>query len=300
MIYTLTLNPAVDREYRVPELGFNAVLRASETRSDPGGKGFNVSRMLAQLEQPTTAIAFAGGKAGEWLEQELNERGIATHFVWLDGGETRTNTTIVADHDHIKVNEAGPQVSQEDIGRLYALVDSLVKDGDWWVLAGSLPPGCPVSIYADLVANIKAGGGNVMLDTAGEALKQALPSQPDWIKPNEVEAADLTGQSDPAEALAWFAEKGLTQVVISLGKDGVLFFEDGGLQQIHPPTIDEQNPIGAGDAFVGGMVCGLSQGKSRRNAVQLGVVCGALAASKPGTDFGTRAEIDALLKDLHV
>ncbi len=298
MIYTLTLNPAIDREYRVPEIGFNSVLRASETRSDPGGKGFNVSRMLAGLGQPSTAIALAGGKAGEWLEQELNSRNIATRFVWLDQGETRTNTTIVAGHDHIKVNEAGPQVSQKAAEELFALVEGLVKPGDWWVLAGSLPPGLPTSAYAGLIRLIKHEGGMVFLDTAGESLKQALSSGPDWIKPNDKEAADLTGKSDPAEALAWFKESGLTNVAISLGKDGVIFLDGDKPVHLMPPTIVEQNPIGAGDAFVGGMVYALASDQSPEDALKLGLVCGAIAASKPGTDFGTRDEINALLKEL--
>ena len=81
MIYTVTLNPAIDREYSVPELHFNDVLRAGSTRNDPGGKGFNVSRMLAVLGEPSVALAFAAGKSGEWLESSLNRLGIHTDFV---------------------------------------------------------------------------------------------------------------------------------------------------------------------------------------------------------------------------
>ena len=297
MIYTLTLNPAVDREYRVPSIEFDSVLRASETRSDPGGKGFNVSRMLAGLGEESTAIAIAGGKAGEWLEQELNERGIGTYFVWVNG-ETRTNTTIVTPDNHIKVNDAGPQVSQAAAEELFALVERLVRPGDWWVLAGSLPPGLPTSAYAGLIRLIKHEGGRVFLDTAGEPLRQALSSGPDWMKPNEYEAAELTGKLDMAEALMWFANRGNTEVAISLGKDGVLYAEDGVPQHVHPPSIIEQNPIGAGDAFVGGMVCGLAKGHATRHAIRLGLACGALAAAKPGTDFGTLAEVNEVLKRL--
>ena len=294
MIYTLTLNPAVDREYRVAEIGFDSVLRASDTRSDAGGKGFNVSRMLAILGASSTAVALAGGKAGEWLEQELNQRGIETRFIWVDG-ETRTNTTIVAPDRHIKVNEAGPQISHAVADNLFELVQGLVKPGDWWVLAGSLPPGLPTSAYAGLIRLIKQDGGRVFLDTAGEPLRMAMSSGPDWIKPNEAEAAELTRKIDPAEALAWFKQNGINQVAISLGKDGVMFYEDEQLYHFRPPEIVEQNPIGAGDAFVGGMVYGLANNRSVKKSVQLGLVCGAVAASKVGTDFGSREEVETLL-----
>jgi fructose-1-phosphate kinase PfkB-like protein len=49
MIYTVTLNPALDRELTVPDLAFDEVLRATALRIDYGGKGFNVSRALAAL-----------------------------------------------------------------------------------------------------------------------------------------------------------------------------------------------------------------------------------------------------------
>ncbi|MEM9777817.1 MAG: 1-phosphofructokinase family hexose kinase [Chloroflexota bacterium] len=297
MIYTLTLNPAIDREYRVSEITFDSVLRATETRSDPGGKGFNVSRMVAQLGAPTTAVAFAAGKAGEWLEEQLQGLGIATNFVWVEG-ETRTNTTVVADHQHIKVNEAGPEICDRSIAELLQTVRSQVKPGDWWVLAGSLPPGVPSNFYAQLVGLIQSAGGMVFLDTSGEPLRQALNSQPNWIKPNEKEAADVSGTETPADALAWFVKQGLDNVVISLGKEGSMFLQGDRAIGLKPPKILEQNPIGAGDAFVGGMVYGLVNNEARGDAIRLGLVCGSLAASKPGTDFGTKEEIETLLNQL--
>lgn len=292
MIYTLTLNPAVDREYRVDEITFDSVLRATETRSDPGGKGFNVSRMVSQLGSPTTAIAFAAGKAGEWLEEQLQAINIGTSFVWVDG-ETRTNTTIVTADTHIKVNEAGPTIDEKSINALLNVVADHITPGDWWVLAGSLPPGVSVGFYGQLVELIKSKGGKVMLDTSGEPLRQALFSSPDWIKPNEKEALDVTGAESPSDALKWFKDKGINNVAISLGKDGVLFENSETVVNLTPPAIIEQNPIGAGDAFVGGMVYGLANSKSHQESIQLGLVCGAVAASKSGTDFGTKDEVEA-------
>src|SRR6266542_3364766 len=111
MIYTLTLNPAVDRELTVPSMKFDSVLRASESRVDFGGKGFNVSRLLKAVGEPNIAVGFLGGNAGELLQKGLQGLGIGTDFVWVTG-ETRTNVSIVtSSHDHyLKVNEKGPLV----------------------------------------------------------------------------------------------------------------------------------------------------------------------------------------------
>mgnify|MGYP001816904745 CR=1 FL=1 len=106
MIYTVTLNPAVDRELLVDKITFDTVLRARQWRADCGGKGFNVARMLQSLGTPSVALGFAAGKTGELLNDELRSLGIETDFVWVQG-ETRTNVSIVsADHCHyVKVNE---------------------------------------------------------------------------------------------------------------------------------------------------------------------------------------------------
>ena len=115
MIYTVTLNPALDRELTVPALAFDEVLRATATRGDFGGKGLNVSRMLASLGAKSVALGFAGGHTGQALREGMAALGIATDFTPV-AGETRTNISIVAqDHEHhIKVNEPGPTISGEE------------------------------------------------------------------------------------------------------------------------------------------------------------------------------------------
>src|SRR4051794_19429177 len=123
MIYTVTLNPALDRELTVPALVFDDVLRASATRVDCGGKGFNVGRMLGALGAESVALGFAGGHTGSMLRDGLAALGIATDFVWV-AGETRTNISIVTTRydRHIKVNEPGPTISPNEQAELRAQV----------------------------------------------------------------------------------------------------------------------------------------------------------------------------------
>jgi pfkB family carbohydrate kinase len=132
MIYTVTLNPALDRELTVPALLFDDVLRATETRVDCGGKGFNVARMLAALGAESVALGFAGGHTGAMLRDGLAALGITTDFVWI-AGETRTNVSIVAaDYSrHIKVNEPGPIVSAREQAALRARSRERARSGDW-------------------------------------------------------------------------------------------------------------------------------------------------------------------------
>ena len=300
MIYTLTLNPAVDRELTVPAMEFDSVLRASESRVDFGGKGFNVSRLLKGLEASSTATGFLGGNAGELLQKGLQSLGIGTDFVWVSE-ETRTNVSIVThSHDHyIKVNEKGPLVDAAKQQELLDKIDSLAKNGDWWVLAGSLPPGVSTDMYARVVSALNTHGANAILDTSGESLKLGCAKHPFLVKPNAEEAHALTGlPMDTAdEIVAGAAEirrMGAQNVVVSMGKAGALLHAADGTWLVHTPKIKEKNPIGAGDSMVGGLVWALTQGLALKEALGWGVASGAATASLPGTEVGSRPLIEEL------
>jgi 1-phosphofructokinase family hexose kinase len=300
MIHTLTLNPAVDRELTVPAMEFDSVLRATGARVDFGGKGFNVSRLLKGLGAASTAVGFLGGRAGELLQDGLQSLGIGTDFVWVPD-ETRTNVSIVTEaHDHyIKVNEKGPLISEAKQKELLEKIDSLAKPGDWWVLAGSLPPGIPDNFYARIVNLLNRHKANAILDTSGDSLQIGCAERPYLLKPNAEEAQVLTGlpMDTPAEialAAAKICELGAQNVVISMGKAGALLHTAEGTWLTHSPKIKEKNPIGAGDSMVGGLVWALTEGIALKEALGWGVASGAATASLPGTEVGARPLIEDL------
>jgi 1-phosphofructokinase family hexose kinase len=299
-IYTLTLNPAVDRELTVPAIEYDTVLRASQWQVDYGGKGFNVSRMLKSMGTDNVALGFAGGKSGEVLQEGLESLGIGTDFVWV-GEETRTNVSIVTDaHDrYIKVNEPGPTISPAELEALIEKVRQSSAPGDWWVLAGSLPPGVPASVYAELITVIQQAGAHAILDTSGEALRLGCKAKPFIVKPNEVEAHQLTGlpvasQADIANAAQAIQALGPTYVIISLGKQGVMAVTPEQTWLVASPKVEERNPIGAGDSLVGGLTWGLYQGNPIEEALRWGVACGAAAASLSGTGVASFERVQSL------
>ena len=306
MIYTITLNPAVDREMTVSEFDFNTVLRAVDWRMDAGGKGFNVSRMLASLGVQSTALAFAGGHNGEVLKGELETLGVTTDFVQVCG-ETRTNISIVTTRNdrYLKVNEPGPTIELTEQQALIERVVHLVESGDWWVLSGSLPPGVTPDIYATLTTLIQEHGAHAILDTSGEALRQACQARPYLMKPNAEELHALTGM--PVEtrdqvkaAMAETHALGPCRVVVSMGKEGAMFCDDGRTWLAHGPAIKEKNPIGAGDSMIAGLVWGLSQGFTFSDAMRWAIACGAATASLPGTRIGPRSLVESLLSQVRL
>ena len=304
MIYTVTLNPAVDREMTVDTIAFDTVLRALDWRVDCGGKGFNVARMLKSLGTSSVALGFAAGKSGEMLNDKLQSLGIETEFVWVDG-ETRTNVSIVSAENgqYVKANEPGPTINGADLAQLAQKISDLVQAGDWWVLAGSLPPGVEPSYYTELITIIQSAGAKVFLDTSDEALRQNCGAKPLLVKPNDEEAHELTGLpvSTPAEIAAVgmaISAMGPASVIISLGKVGAVLVDEGKAWLAASPKIAAANPIGAGDSMVAGIVWGLSQGDSMQDALCKGIACGAATASQKGTSVGSREQVNDLLSQV--
>jgi 1-phosphofructokinase family hexose kinase len=306
MIYTVTLNPAVDREMTVDAIAFDTVLRALEWRVDCGGKGFNVARMLKSLGTSSVALGFAAGKSGEMLNDKLQSLGIETAFVWVDG-ETRTNVSIVSAENgqYVKANEPGPTINEAGLAQLAQKTRDLVQAGDWWVLAGSLPPGVEPGYYTELITIIQSAGAKVFLDTSDEALRQNCGAKPLLVKPNDEEAHALTGLpvNTPAEIAAVgmaISAMGPASVVISLGKVGAVLVDKGKAWLAASPKIVAANPIGAGDSMVAGIVWGLSQGDSMPDALCKGIACGAATASQKGTSVGSRDQVNDLLSQVQM
>jgi 1-phosphofructokinase family hexose kinase len=306
MIYTVTLNPAVDKELVVSALEIDTVLRSQETNIDYGGKGFNVSRMLNALGGRSIALGFAGGHSGDLLREGLESLGIGSDFIWV-GEETRTNISIVTGipSHYIKVNEPGPAISKAARAALREKVQNLAKGGDWWVLAGSLPPGVPSTIYADLIQTIQEAGAQAILDTSGEALYWGCSARPFLAKPNDIELQQFTGlvAATPqgiVDAAKSMLASGIENVVVSLGKDGAMLVNKQGTWQAASPEIEQRNPIGAGDSLVGGLVWGLSERLTLPEALRWGIACGAATASLSGTAVGSRQLVKSLLPQVRL
>ena len=305
MIVTVTLNPALDRTLTVPSITFNEMIRATATRLDWGGKGFNVARALRALGQDVLATGFVGGTTGRMLEQGLNDLGIATDFVHI-AGETRTNVVITdqAAERYVKVNETGPQVQPAECTAFLELVQQRVQPQDIWVLSGSLPPGVAPGFYAQLVRLLRAGGARVFLDTSGEPLRQGCAAGPTLVKPNQVEAQEATGRpidtdADARDAAGFFLQQGAEMVALSLGADGLVLASESRAVWARPPRVQARNPVGAGDALLAGIAYATSQDLPLDEMARWGVAAGTASAIRDGVDVGTSAEVQALYEQVH-
>ena len=94
MIYTVTLNPAIDKTVVIENFSAGTVNRVASVREDAGGKGINVSKCLKSLGQDSVAAIILAGDTGRRLEHMLGVLKIPVLPVWA-AGENRTNLKII-------------------------------------------------------------------------------------------------------------------------------------------------------------------------------------------------------------
>lgn len=266
MIYTVTLNPALDKTATVENLRLDSVNRISELRVDPGGKGINVSKVVRELGAKTVAIALLGGHTGTMLRNMLVELGIECKVLEVEG-ETRTNLKIKdpALKTNTDINEPGPEVTDEQLrGMLDGLVGE-VGSGDIVVLSGSLPRGAAADTYKVWVAALKKTGAKVYLDADGDKLVRGIEAKPDLIKPNEIELGAMMGRTLDAdekivEAARELIDGGLDRVMVSMGGAGALYVARDVTIKANPVKVPVGSTVGAGDSVVAALAYAQDKG----------------------------------------
>lgn len=297
MVYTLTLNPAIDYIMGLDTLRSGETNRALRADVQFGGKGINVSWVLRELGVENTALGFVAGFTGEALTAHLKDRGIRSGLINLPEGMTRINVKLkigspAATVQETEINAAGPAIPERSLTALMDRLDGL-GGGDTLVLAGSVPPSLPRDLYSLIMERLEGRAIRFVVDAEGVVLKAVLPRRPFLIKPNLAELEGLAGRSLPTEAdrkaaaLALQAA-GARNVLVSLGGDGAfLLDEDGGYHASPAAAIRPVNTVGAGDSMVAGFLAGIERGYGY--ALMLGIAAGSATAASEG--LATREEI---------
>ena len=301
MIYTVTFNPAIDYVVRLDRpLEAGAINRSAGEDCVLGGKGINVSGVLAQLDCPSVALGFVAGETGAWLERGLAAQGLHTEFIHLPAGMTRINVKIKADQE-TELNGAGPAIPPQAMEALFQQLDKL-QAGDILVLAGSIPASLQPDTYEKILARLQGHGVQSVVDASGALLAGVLAYHPFLIKPNHHELAEIVGRPLQGDAQITGAarelqERGACNVLVSMAGDGALLLDaDGGVHRIGTPRGTVINSVGAGDSMLAGFLAGYLRTGSYETALRLGTACGSATAFSLG--LATRQKIDRLLAQL--
>lgn len=302
MIYTVTFNPALDYVMTVNNLHTGEINRADSEQMNYGGKGINVSAILSRLKMENKALGFIAGFSGDKLTDMLNADGIDNDFVKLNNGFTRINVKIKSDNE-TDINANGPDIQKEDLTKLFEKLDAL-KQGDYLVLAGSIPKSLPDNIYENILERLKNRNIKFVIDATGDLLLNVLPYKPFLIKPNHHELGELFDvkikeYDDIVKYSKLLQEKGAENVLVSCGKKGaVLLDSQGNTYRIGNVPGKIVSSVGCGDSMVAGFVAGYIEKGDYAYALKLGAACGNATAFSQS--LATKEEIDAMLGSKHL
>ena len=306
MIFTVTLNPSLDRTLSIAELNPGAIHRARLVREDLGGKGINVSRSLRALGIPSRILGIAGGWSGEELREGLLAEGFEVSFVQA-GGEIRQNITLFdeASGQYTKINELGPEIEAQSISEIEEKVSQNAQPGDLWAFCGSLPPEAPLDLYARLIRRVQKKDGLAFLDTSGAALRFGISARPFSIKINAEEVADLLGRGregglDLSQVASGLQEGATRLVVLTRGPQGLVLAMGDERIKAHPPHVTVRSSVGAGDASLAGLLWGISENCDPATLARRAVACGTAAAMQEGSGVGEISLVRALLEQVEI
>lgn len=289
MILTVTLNPVLDKNYRIDNFALTGVHRVDHGVTRPAGKGINVSRILQRLQVPTQATGILGGYIGKLIEAELNREEVRNDFIWIKA-ESRLSILVVDSYrkTHTEIIEPGPHIPRGAYDRLSHKLHALAPDSDWVVFSGSPPPDAPATVYCRLIQVAQEAGAKVLLDTRGPWLKEGIKAKPDLIKPNWKEFLELVGPCystvQATKAARAIVARGVGGIIVSMGAKGAIAVHGERAYFSRPlPPVEVVSPVGSGDALVAGFLAKLHEGWDFAAALRFGLA----VATASTTHFGT-------------
>ena len=294
MLVCISANPALDRRLRLENIAVGEINRASSAQPFPGGKAAHVAMVAKSLGLDVMWVGFLGGAAGEQCESGLTELGVPLTVIRTQS-ETRANLELIsADGRITEILEPGGTVTEGEVERLLATCRDLFAEsepGTQVAISGSLPPGAPSDLYAELIRLAHVYDCRTLLDTSGDALREALGAAPDLVKPNRYEASDFAGYpidstTTAVEAMQRFVNAGAKSVAISLGADGMVWqhaaLSDSFVSE--PLPLPDCSSVGCGDAALAGFAVAHERRLSDEETLRLATACGSAncIAEAPG------------------
>ncbi|MGE6632261.1 1-phosphofructokinase [Bacillus sp. NPDC077027] len=301
MIYTCTLNPAIDLYIAVKEMRANTVNRTEDEDYQPNGKGVNVSIMLKKYGFDSTALGFIAGFSGSYIEQSLKDLAIHTDFIPVNG-ITRINVFINTTEEYKLVNQ-GPAIKEDVLQAFRQKINAIPADGIL-IMSGSLPRGVPTSIFAEVAAICHNNNVKFILDTSSEAVLDTLAYKPYLLKPNEEEIAAFFGKTHPLseKELIHSGQKlvqmGAKQVLISRGEQGAMLITAQSVLKGNAPSGTVVNTACSGDAMLAAFISKQLEGENAENCLRYGIATGASTAFSKG--LSDLKDIKQLINQIHI
>jgi len=283
-IYTVTLNPALDRILYLDEFDTGITNRLTGQKNGIGGKGMHVALNLKALGEDSVASGLVHGNTGMEILHMLEKSEVGISFIHCEKYETRTNYLVIEESGASTcLAEKGVALTEQDLDEYIELLKEEVDVGDYLVLAGGVS-NCPDPlIYNRIMDELAYKNLKVFIDTSGEALKQCIKNHPFLIKPNKEELEELTGRTieepmDIMEAVESLSEYEIPIIAVSLADEGAVIKVFDTYYVVDGLKVDVRNTIGCGDCFLAGMIFGIKRDLNVRETMRIAMAASAATA----------------------
>jgi len=307
MIFTITLNPCLDRYIYMNKLKVDDTTRVKKTKDYPAGKGIDVSRVIKELDGKAVAISFIGGDNGRKIEEMLDKEGVIYTAVRISK-ETRMNIILQEPNSQYRLSVRGPKITKSDLNQLFETLKLLIRENDTVVISGSLPRGVTPSFYAEIISYLKGKNIRVYFDADGENLKAGIESHPDCIKPNLYEfqrvldkKVDTTDKSELAKhGLDLIDKYGIKEILLTLGSEGSLFISRDNCLYASSIDVPVKSAVGSGDSFLAAYVFKREEGANYEEAFRWANASGNASVMTPGTELCRKNDVLTLLDKIKI
>ncbi|MHB1688022.1 MAG: 1-phosphofructokinase family hexose kinase [Ignavibacteriaceae bacterium] len=306
MILTVTLNPLLERRYKYKRVIFNQENRNGISEIKAGGKGINVSRQLNHLKVENVALTFLGGANGKRLKEILIKENIKITSV-----RTESNTrdaSIIIDELSNGIStffESNSKITSVEVEEFKSKMDKMIQNCEIVVFAGSSPCAEADSIFPFGIEIANKYDKISLLDTYGNHLKNCLESSPTVIHNNisEIEKSlgiILNDEKEKITFLDLLYHNQIKQAYLTNGSSSIVASNFDFHYKIVPPKINSIDPTGSGDAFVAGIVYGLTHDLTFEETLQTAISLGALNANRFEVCSVSLSETDSLKSQINI
>jgi 1-phosphofructokinase len=304
LIYTVTLNPAIDLVIVTRKLKPQVVNRTEKFELQPNGKGVNVSFVLKKLGITSIATGIGGGFTLDYIVSGLKEKGIQTNFFKVKA-PTRVNvfTNVIDENTEYKEVNPGPIINQTVQDKFLQYLTTNLVTNDIVVISGSFSKGINPNILVEIAKIAKNKKAKLVIDSSYAAILDTLSFQPFLLKPNDAELAKLFNCKEKLtkKKIVELSQKllagGCKNVLVSLGAQGAALINNNHILFANAPKIKVVNSACAGDTMLGTFIALLEKNKPVEKALKMAVAAGSDTASRIGL---TEFDLDELLPQISV
>jgi len=304
-IITVTLSPAIDIHCHTDSFIAERENFAKVTSRDAGGKGINISRALLSCGIKSKAVVAVGDKNADGLLASLATDGLDCEAIWTSG-LIRENITVHTDGaKETRLSFDGFRGDSTLLFDVEKCINELLERGDIVALAGSIPSGIDINSVKAMVWGMKEAGARIIIDSRSFKPSDIVECKPFLIKPNEEEIIAYTGTEicsadHAARAAASIRDKGIENVIISLGARGAVIACDDGVFFAKAPRLEAVSTIGAGDSSIAGFVAAYKDGKAIDECLRSAVAYGSAACLTEGTKPPRKYDIERFIAEISV